>query len=408
MILSLTAGCGSAAKQYSVLVKINAAGAGTVKIAKNPSGEFTYTSLKAIAEIDSDSNFIALYAQGTMFVLAAKPEAGYVFDSWGDDLSGTSDTISFTLNTNMSITANFKAASPTSGNQGEIPSSGSQVSSVTTLDKNHLIAGDHLAIHSVLKYIGDGTSVSGIPAIIISNQLNHQIIAAWYLNQGGNYLSEFSQTACYSIVKNTPIVLDATWDLVNSNTGDIVPDGGYAVQATIAVPQGNGMLLLANSEPAININKFLSGTPPDSTPSVVPNQPGVDVSAHTTLSSTHLNAGDTLAIHTELKYSGAEASVTGLPVIMMFDANWNVVANWCLSADGHILTNYNASDAYTIVKNTPYIMDITWDQLKAGVHVPDGQYHIQVTISVPNDTGFSMLVTNEGAFSVTVGATTTP
>jgi uncharacterized repeat protein (TIGR02543 family) len=49
------------------------------------------------------------YDDGAQVTLAATPTQGYAFDGWSGDATGTSSPITVTMNSNKSITANFKA-----------------------------------------------------------------------------------------------------------------------------------------------------------------------------------------------------------------------------------------------------------------------------------------------------------
>jgi PKD repeat protein len=73
---------------YSLTISVNPSGAGTT----NPSAG-TYT-----------------YAAGTQVTITATAASGYVFDSWSGGASGTSPTISVTMNSNKNIIANFKTS----------------------------------------------------------------------------------------------------------------------------------------------------------------------------------------------------------------------------------------------------------------------------------------------------------
>jgi uncharacterized repeat protein (TIGR02543 family) len=51
------------------------------------------------------------YRSGEQVLLTASPASGYTFDHWGGSASGTSPTVSITMNRDHSITANFETAS---------------------------------------------------------------------------------------------------------------------------------------------------------------------------------------------------------------------------------------------------------------------------------------------------------
>lgn len=51
------------------------------------------------------------YPDGTALSLTATPDAGYQFDNWSGDLGGSTNPISFTITSNMNVTANFSEIS---------------------------------------------------------------------------------------------------------------------------------------------------------------------------------------------------------------------------------------------------------------------------------------------------------
>lgn len=82
------------------------------------SGSGTVTSTPA--GIDCGSDCTEDYAPGTTVVLNAIPAAGWVFSSWSDDCSGTSDSCTVTMDASRSVTAMFvgESSPPPSGGGG--------------------------------------------------------------------------------------------------------------------------------------------------------------------------------------------------------------------------------------------------------------------------------------------------
>jgi len=81
---------------YSLSVSVDPSGAGTVTL--TPPGMVTppggYTLFWA-------------YPSGTLVTLVAVPAPGYAFDHWSGDASGTSSTITITMDSDKSVTAHF-------------------------------------------------------------------------------------------------------------------------------------------------------------------------------------------------------------------------------------------------------------------------------------------------------------
>lgn len=71
--------------QFTLTVSVNPSGAGTVSLSP-PGGS---------------------YDPGTSVTLTASANSGYTFDHWSGDASGTSVTVSITMNSDKSVTANF-------------------------------------------------------------------------------------------------------------------------------------------------------------------------------------------------------------------------------------------------------------------------------------------------------------
>jgi uncharacterized repeat protein (TIGR02543 family) len=71
---------------YSLSVSVDPAGTGTVTAAP-PGGS---------------------YPAGTLVTVTAVPAMGYKFDHWSGDASGTSSTVTITVDKNTSVTAHFK------------------------------------------------------------------------------------------------------------------------------------------------------------------------------------------------------------------------------------------------------------------------------------------------------------
>jgi uncharacterized repeat protein (TIGR02543 family) len=84
---------------YTLGIKIYPSGAGSVS--RSPAGTY-YTS--------SGGYDYYTYNSGTNVTLTANPGSGYVFSSWSDNLSGSTNPNSITINGNSLVTANFTSS----------------------------------------------------------------------------------------------------------------------------------------------------------------------------------------------------------------------------------------------------------------------------------------------------------
>lgn len=62
------------------------------------------------------------YTAGSVIQLTAAPNTGYLFNNWSGDASGTTNPVSITMNSNKSVTANFKATVVLNAPNGTITS----------------------------------------------------------------------------------------------------------------------------------------------------------------------------------------------------------------------------------------------------------------------------------------------
>jgi len=76
------------AEQYDLTVNVDPPGSGSVIL--DPAG--------------------GTYEEGTDVTATANPAPGYEFDHWSDDASGTSTSVTITMNSEKNITANFRSA----------------------------------------------------------------------------------------------------------------------------------------------------------------------------------------------------------------------------------------------------------------------------------------------------------
>jgi hypothetical protein len=117
-----TGGCAGAALSCTVTiadsVTVNAlftaataggggGGGGTAQVTLQVSHSNSGTVTSDVAGINCGSTCSAKYNPGTVVTLTATPPAGKTFIGWGNACSGTANTCTLTLNSNLSAQANF-------------------------------------------------------------------------------------------------------------------------------------------------------------------------------------------------------------------------------------------------------------------------------------------------------------
>jgi hypothetical protein len=77
-----------------------------------PTDTYTLTTYISPSGAGSVSPSSGEYGAGVRVTLTANPASGYTFDHWSGSASGTTSTITVTMNSDKSVTAYFKAAAP--------------------------------------------------------------------------------------------------------------------------------------------------------------------------------------------------------------------------------------------------------------------------------------------------------
>ncbi len=120
------------------------------------------------------------YDSATVVKLTAVPEAGWAFDGWDGDASGTKDTVSVVMNKDKSVTAKFKQ-SPTGIARGAAAATKIYKMSVATLSNNALIvnfvaAGSGQTAVKLYNLRGDALSTATLRTVA-GNSYTHTIDA---------------------------------------------------------------------------------------------------------------------------------------------------------------------------------------------------------------------------------------
>ena len=94
-----------------VVIVIVVGGAAAYVLTRPPGAAETYTLTTSISSSGSGSvsPSSGTYDAGTSVTLTATPASGYQFDYWSGDTSGTSASVTITMDSNKSVVAHFKA-----------------------------------------------------------------------------------------------------------------------------------------------------------------------------------------------------------------------------------------------------------------------------------------------------------
>ncbi len=118
------------AGQYTVTILITPAGAGTVTKTPNQTS----------------------YTAGTQVTLTATPNSGYQFSNWSGGVTGTQNPITVTVNSNLTITANFTSTSGGGGGitTGKLYVNDNPITPGQTTTFKNLKAGEEVKIYNIL------------------------------------------------------------------------------------------------------------------------------------------------------------------------------------------------------------------------------------------------------------------
>lgn len=90
-----------------VSVTMNANKAVTASFSPTTSGQYTLTVSTSGSGTVSKNPNLSSYAAGTVVTLTAAPASGYKFSGWSGAVSGTTSSVSVTMNANKNVTATF-------------------------------------------------------------------------------------------------------------------------------------------------------------------------------------------------------------------------------------------------------------------------------------------------------------
>ncbi len=176
------------------------------------------------------------YLNGTDVTLIASADSGYVFDSWSGDVSGTSDTITLTMDANKSVTANFSDTTDTSCDFGTPLS--------TALPSVN-------ASYNYVHVIGDGPDLSNVTNFTINWDLDNE--GLWQLsistNDGDpNWWNDLLsyQNNTFSETQPSITLSDTDFDGLDGSYYVAVDDGNFVMEDQ----SGTYILYFSNSSEA--------------------------------------------------------------------------------------------------------------------------------------------------------------
>ena len=181
----------------------------TLTVVVNPQGAGSVT----ISPTSSDGK----YAAGTQVTLVASANTGYTFSNWSGDVTGTTNPITITMNSNKVVVANFTQSGGSGGSSG----------SATTV-----IFADSGAIGFVGVFSGGGTQFNIELDYSVFHEGSSSMRAdvtgvtsgwgGWYVEEGGPGGTETADMSAYSngylkFWAKSPVVIQVAVLSINQN-----------------------------------------------------------------------------------------------------------------------------------------------------------------------------------------------
>lgn len=158
----------------------------------------THTYTLSVSVIPSGAGSVSpsggTYGSGVQVTLTAGATSGYTFDHWGGDASGTSPTITITMNVDHSITANFKTISSVKHNLTITSTAGGSVTApgegTFTYDEGtvvNLVATLDAGYHFV-NWTGDVSTIADVNDATTNITVNGDYTITGNFEQGEFYI----------------------------------------------------------------------------------------------------------------------------------------------------------------------------------------------------------------------------
>lgn len=164
------------------------------------------------------------YNSGTAAAVAAIPAAGYIFTGWSGDASGTASSITVTMNSNKSVTANFQAINYTL-TTAVLPAAGGTVSGAGTYaaGTNAILTAVPAAGYIFTGWSGDAAGTAA--SITLTMDGNKSVVANF---QSQTTTTKYTLTATASPIDGGNINGAGTYDAGTEVTITATPSPGYA------------------------------------------------------------------------------------------------------------------------------------------------------------------------------------
>jgi gliding motility-associated-like protein/uncharacterized repeat protein (TIGR02543 family) len=196
----------------------------TANFQVKPPNKYTLTTAASPVEGGTVSG-AGNYNSGTAATIKATPNAGYIFTGWSGDATGTSSSVSVTMDGNKSVTANFQvkpsdkytlttAATPVEG--GTVSGAGSYDSGTSAVIKATPAAG-----YIFTGWSGDASGTS--PSVTITMDGSKSVVANFQLTAATKYI--LSATA--SPVEGGTVSGSGNYDAGTTVTLIVTPATGY-------------------------------------------------------------------------------------------------------------------------------------------------------------------------------------
>jgi hypothetical protein len=138
-------------------------------------------------------------------------------------------------------------------------------------------------------------------------------------------------------------------------------------------------------------------------PTTIINPQSFDVHAEYMMNKREFTAGENMELEATCQYTGKDPSIYGIPGIIIFNSQWQGVANWYVLENGTLSFTMFTPKEYELKKDQTFTFDITWNLKDYNQSaLPPGSYIMQFTIFQPNGATNKMLISDIPPVSILI------